>query len=147
MDCSTPSFPVLHQLPELAQTHVHQVSDATQKSHCLSSPSPPAFNLSQHQGILQWVSSSYQMAKVLEFQLQHELPDVQAGFRKDRGMRDLISNIVGSSNKQENTRKNIYFSFIDYAKVFDCIDHKLWKILQERNTRPSYLPLEKSVCR
>ena len=63
------------------------------------------------------------------------------------GMRDLISNFVGSSNKQENTRKNIYFSFIDYAKVFDCINHKLWKILPERNTRPSYLPLEKSVCR
>ena len=50
MDCSTPHFPVLHQLPELAQTHVHRVSDAIQPSHLLSSPSPPAFNLAQHQG-------------------------------------------------------------------------------------------------
>ena len=70
MDCSTPGFPVHHQLPELAQTHVHQVSDAIQPSHPLSSPSPPVFNLSQHQGLFKWVSSSYQMAKVLQFQLQ-----------------------------------------------------------------------------
>ena len=56
MDCSMPVFPVHHQLPELAQTHVHRVSDAIQPSHPLSSPSPPAFNLSQHQGLFQWVS-------------------------------------------------------------------------------------------
>ena len=67
-----PGFPVLHHLPEFAQTHVHQVSDAIQPSHPLSSPSPPAFNLSQHQGLSQWVSSSHQVAKVLEFQLQHQ---------------------------------------------------------------------------
>ena len=72
MDCSTPGFPVHHQLPELAQTHIHQVGDATQISRLLSSPSPSAFNLSQHQGLFQWVSSLYQMAKVLEFQLQHQ---------------------------------------------------------------------------
>ena len=72
MDCSTPGLPVHHQLPELAQTHVHRVSNTIQPSHPLSSPSPPAFNLSQHQGLLQWVSSSYHMAKVLEFQLQHQ---------------------------------------------------------------------------
>ena len=71
MDCSIPGLPVRHQLPELAQTHVHQVSDAFQPSH-LSCPSPPAFNLSQHQGLFRWVSSSYQVAKVLEFQLQHQ---------------------------------------------------------------------------
>ena len=72
MDCSTPGFPVLHQLLELAQTHVHRISDAIQPSHPLSSPSPPAFNLSQHQGLLKWVSSSHQVAKVLELQLQHQ---------------------------------------------------------------------------
>ena len=72
MDCSTPGFPVLHQLPELTQTHVHRVSDTIQPSHPLSSPSPPAFNLSQHQGLFKWVSSSHQVAKVLEFQLQHQ---------------------------------------------------------------------------
>ena len=68
MDCSTPGFPVHHQLPELTQTHVHWVSDAIQPSHPLSSPSPPAFNLSQHQGLFQWLNSSYQVAKVLELQ-------------------------------------------------------------------------------
>ena len=72
MDCSTPGFPVHHQLPGLAQTHVHQVSGVIQPSHPLSSPSPPAFTLSQHQGLFQWVSSSHQVAKVLEFQLQHQ---------------------------------------------------------------------------
>ena len=71
-NCSTPGFPLLHQLPELAQTHVHWVGDAIQPSHPLLSPSPPAFNLSQHQGLFQWVSSSHQVAKALEFQLQHE---------------------------------------------------------------------------
>ena len=72
MNCSTPGLPVHHQLPELAQTHVHRVVDAIQPSHPLSSPSPPAFHLSQHQGLFQGVSSSHQMAKVLEFQLQHQ---------------------------------------------------------------------------
>ena len=72
MDCSTPGFPLHHQLPELTQTHVHWVGNAIQPSHPLSSPSPPTFNLSQHQGLFQWVSSSYQVAKVLEFQLQHQ---------------------------------------------------------------------------
>ena len=72
MDCSTPGFPVHLQLRELTQTHVHWVGDAIQPSCPLSSPSPPAFNLSQHQGLFQWVSSSHQEAKVLEFQLQHQ---------------------------------------------------------------------------
>ena len=69
MDCSTPGFPVHHQLPEFAQTHVHQVSDAIQPSHPLLSPSPSTFNLSQglfNQGLFQWGSSSHQVAKVLE---------------------------------------------------------------------------------
>ena len=71
MDYSMPGFPVLHHLPELAQTHVHRVGDAIQPSHPLSFPSPPAFNLSQHQSLFQWVSSSHQAAEVLEFQLLH----------------------------------------------------------------------------
>ena len=70
MDCSMPGLPVHHQIPELAQTHVHRVDDAIQPSHPLSSPS--AFNLSQNQDLFQGVSSSHQMAKVLEFQLQHQ---------------------------------------------------------------------------
>ena len=72
MDCSTPGFPVHHQLPDLAQTHVHWVSDAIQPSPPLSSTSPPALYLSQHQGLFQWVSSLHQVARVLEFQLQHQ---------------------------------------------------------------------------
>ena len=72
MNCSMPGLPVQHQLPEHTQTHVHWVSDTIQPSHPLSSPSPPALNLSQHQGLFQWVSSSHQVAKVLEFQLQHQ---------------------------------------------------------------------------
>ena len=72
MNCSTPGFPVHHKLPESTQTHVRWVSDAIQPSHPLSSPSPPALNLSQHQGLFKWVSSSHQVAKVLEFQLQHQ---------------------------------------------------------------------------
>ena len=61
MDCSMPGFPVHHQLPEPTQTHVHHVGDGIQSSHPLSSPSPPTFNLSQHQGLFQWVSSSHQV--------------------------------------------------------------------------------------
>ena len=72
MDCSMPGLPVHHWLPEFTQTHVHQVGEAIPPSHPLSSPSPPAFNLSQHQGLFQWVSSSHQVAKVLGFQLQHQ---------------------------------------------------------------------------
>ena len=72
VDCSMPGFPVHHQLPEPTQTHVHWVGDAIQPPHPLSSASPPTFNLSQHQGLFQWVSSSHQVAKVLEFQLQHQ---------------------------------------------------------------------------
>ena len=67
MDYSTPGFPVLHHLPELAQTHVHWVSDAIQPFHLLLSPSPPAFNLSQHQGLFQWVSSSLRWPKHWSF--------------------------------------------------------------------------------
>ena len=71
MNRSTPGLPVHHQLPEFTQTHVHRVSDAIQPIHPLLSPSP-TFNLSQHQGFFKWVSSSHQVAKVLEFQLQHQ---------------------------------------------------------------------------
>ena len=88
------------------------------------------------------------MLKILQVRLQQyvncELPDVQAGFRKGRGTRDQIPNILWIIEKAREFQKNIYFCFIDYAKAFDCVDHhKLWKILIDGNTRP----LEKSVCR
>ena len=81
MDCSMPGFPVHRQLPELTQIHVHCISDDIQPVHPVSSPSPPAFNLSQHQGLFQWVSSLHQVAKVLAFQLQHQFwTDIQDWF-------------------------------------------------------------------
>ena len=76
------------------------------------------------------------MLKILQAKLQqymnHELPNVQVGFRKDRGTRDQIANIHWITEKTREIQKNIYFCFIDYAKAFDCVDHnKLWKILRE----------------
>ena len=79
MNYSTPGLPVHHQLPEFTQTHVHWAGDAIQPSHPLSSPSPPAINLSQHQGLFKWISSSHQVGKVLEFQLQHCLSSEYSG--------------------------------------------------------------------
>ena len=92
------------------------------------------------------------MLKILQDRLQqyvnHELPDVQTGFRKVRGTRDQIAGIHWIIKKAKEFQKNIYFCCIDYAKAFDCVDHnKLWKILRDGNTRPPDLPLEKPVCR
>ena len=91
MNCSTPGLPVHHQLPKFTQTHGHQVSDAIQPTHLLSSPSPPVPNPCQHQGLFQWVSSSHEVAKVLEFQLQHQ--SLQCTPRTD----SLYDWLVGSS--------------------------------------------------
>ena len=99
MDCSTPGFSVHYQLPELAQTH--WVSDAIQPSHPLTSPSPPASNLSQHQGLFQWVSSFHQVAKVLEFQLQHQ--SFQWIFRTDF----LLDWLVGSPCSPRDFLKSV----------------------------------------
>ena len=92
------------------------------------------------------------MVKILQARLQqyvnHELPDVQAGFRKGRGTRDQIANIRWIMEKAREFQKNIYFCFIDYAKAFDCVDHnKLENSERDGNTRPPDLPLEKSACR
>jgi len=78
--------------------------------------------------------------------VNHELPDIQAGFRKGRGTGDQIANIHCIIEKAREFQKNIYFCFIDYAKTFDCVDHnKLWKFLKNGNTRPPDLPPEKSI--
>jgi len=92
------------------------------------------------------------MLKILQARLQqymnHELPDVQAGFRKGRGTRERIANIRWIIEKAREFQKNIYFCFIDYAKAFDCVDHKkLENSERDGNTRPPDLPLEKPVCR
>ena len=91
------------------------------------------------------------MLKSLQARLQqnmnHEIPDVQGGFRKGRGTREQIANIHCIIEKQESFRKNIYFCFIDYSKAFDCVDHaKLENSERDGNTRLPDLPLEKSVC-
>ena len=101
MACSTPGFPVHHQLSELTQTHVHRIGDAIQPSHPLSSPSPPNFNLSQHQGLFKWVSSSHQVAKVLEFQLQHQ--SFQWIFRTDFLSDWLVESPCSPRDSQESS--------------------------------------------
>ena len=92
------------------------------------------------------------MLKILQARLQQyvnrELPDVQVGFRKGRGTRNQIANILWIIEKAREFQKNIYFCFIVYAKAFDCVDHnKLWKILRDGDTRPPDLPPEKSMRR
>ena len=92
------------------------------------------------------------MLKILQARLQQyvnwKLSDVQAGFRKDRGIRDQIANICWIIEKAREFQKNIYFCFIDYEKAFDCVDHnKLENSERDGNTKPLDLPLEKFVCR
>ena len=92
------------------------------------------------------------MLKILQARLQqyvnHELPDVQAGFRKGRGTRDQIANVLWIMEKAREFQKNIYFCFIDYDKAFDCVDHnKLENSERDGHTRPPDLPLEKPICR
>ena len=92
------------------------------------------------------------MLKILQARLQryanHELPDVQAGFRKGRGTRDQIANIRWIIGEAREFQKNIYFCFIDYAKAFHCVDHnKLENSSGDGNSRGPDLPLDKPVCR
>ena len=96
--------------------------------------------------------SSQVMLKILQARLQQyvncDLQDVQAGFRKGRGIRDQIANIHWIIKKAREFQKNIYFCFIDYAKAFDCVDHnKLENSSRDGNTRPPDQPLEKPICR
>ena len=92
------------------------------------------------------------MLNILQARFQqyvnHEFPDVQAGYRKSRGTRDQIANIRWVMEKTREFQKNIYFCFIDYAKAFDCVDHnKPDNSERDGNTRPPDLPLEKPICR
>ena len=121
MDCSTPGLPVYHQLPEFAQTHVHWVSDAIQSFHPLSSPSPPAFNLSQHQGLFQWVSSSYQEAKVSEIQLQHHA--FQWTFRTDFLEDWLVESLCRSRDSQESSLTHSSKASILRCSAFLMVQH------------------------
>jgi len=101
MNRSTPGLPVHHQLPEFTQTHVHRVSDAIQPSHPLSSPFPPAPNPSQHQSLFQQVNSSHEVAKVLEFQLQHQ--SFQRNPRADHLQNGLVGSPCSPRDSQESS--------------------------------------------
>ena len=105
MDCSTPGFLVLHYLPELAQTHVHQVGDAIQPSYPLSSPSPPTFNLSWNQGLFQLVSSLHQVAKVLEFSASTSVPPMNIQDWFPVGLTGLILQSKGLESSQHHSSK------------------------------------------
>ena len=107
---------------------------------------------SNHHTIALISHASKVMLKILQARLQqymnHELPDVQADFRKGRGTRDQIASICWIIKKAREFQKNIYFCSNEYTKAFDCLDHnRLWKILRDGNTRPPDLPPEKSICR
>ena len=115
-DCTTPGLPVHHQLWEFTQTHVHWVGDAIQPSHPLSSPSPPAFNLSQHQGLFKWVSSSHQVAKVLECQLQHQ--SFQWIFRSDFLKDGMVGSPCSPRDSQESSPKSQFNSINSSALSF-----------------------------
>ena len=130
MNSSTPGLPVHHKLPEFAQTHAHQVSDAIQPSHPLSSHSPPAPKPSQHQGLFQWVNSSHEVAKVLEFQLQHQ--SFQWTPRTDLLQDGLVGSPCSPGDSQESSPtlqfKSINFSalsFLHSPTLTSIHDH--WK--------------------
>ena len=113
VDCSTPGFPVQHQLPEPTQTHVHRVGDAIQPSHPLLSPSPLAFNLSQHQGLFQWISSSHQVANYWSFSFSISLSNEYSGlisFKKD--WLDLLA--------VEGTLKSLLQHHSSKASILQC---------------------------
>ena len=117
-----------------------------------SNPKENAKECSNYHTIALISHTSKVMLKILQARLQqyvnYKIPDVQAGFRKDRGTRDQISNIHWIIKKAREFQKNIYFCFIDYIKAFDSVDHnKLENSSSDGNTRPPYLPPEKSVWR
>ena len=129
-DWSMQGLPVHHQLPEFTQTHVHWTGDAIQPSHPLSSTSPPTFNLSQHQGLFKWVSSSHKVAKVLEFQFQHQ--SFQWTFKTDFLWDGLVGSPCSPRDSQESSPipqfKSISTSALSfhYSPTLTSI-HDYWK--------------------
>ena len=131
MDYYTPGLPVLHQLLEFTQTHVHWVIDAIQLSHPLTSPSSPAFNFYQHQGLFKWISSSYQVAKVLEFQLQHQ--SLQLISRTDFLQDGLVGSPWSPRDSQESSptiqfksTNSLLLSFL-YSPTLTSIRRSQWQ--------------------
>ena len=129
MNHSTPGLPVHHQLPEFTQTHLHRVGDAIQPSHPLSSPSPPAPNPSQHQSLFQWVNSSHEVARVLEFQLQHH------SFQRTPRTNLLQNGLVGSPCSPRDSQESsptpqfkslnsLALSFLHSPTLTSIYDHR-----------------------
>ena len=133
--------------------HLENSAVATGLENLLFIPIPKKGNAKEHSNYhtLSLIShASKEMLKILQARLQHymkrELPDVQAGFRKGRGTRAQIANICWIIKKATEYQKNIYFSFVDYAKPFDCVDHnKLWKILKVMGI-PDLLTSSREIC-
>ena len=131
MDCSTPGLPVHHQVLESTPINVHWVGDAIQPSHPLLSPSPPALNISQHQGLFKWVSSSHQVAKVLEFQLMNTQDWFPLGwtgwiFLQSKGLSRVFSNTTVQKHQFDVWQKPL-----QYYKV---ISLQLIKIHEKKET-------------
>ena len=117
MDCSTPGFPVYHQLPEPTQTHVHWVGDTIQPSHPLSSPSPPALNLSQHQGLFKWISSLHQVAKYWSFSFSISPSNEYSGlisFRIDRLDLPAVQGILKSLLQHHSSKASILWCLTSF---------------------------------
>ena len=130
MNCSTPGLPDHHQLPEFTQTHAHRVGDAIQPSHPLSSPFAPAPNPSQHQSLFQWVNSSHEVAKVLEFQLRHH--SLQRNPRADLLQNGLVGSPCSPRDSQESSPtsqlksiNSLALSFLHSPTLTSIHDH--WK--------------------
>ena len=130
MDCSMPGLPVHHQFLEFTQTHFHWVDVAIQPTHLLPSPSPLVLNLSQHQGLFKWVSFSHQVAKVLEFQLQHQ--SFQWTPRTDLRYDGLVGSPCSLRDSQESSPtpqfksiNSLALSFL-YSPILTSI-HDYWK--------------------
>ena len=129
LDCSTPGLPVYHQLPKFTQTHVHRIGDAIQPSHPLSSPSPPAFNLSQHHGLFQWVGSLHQVAEVLAFQLQRRPSNEYSGlisFRIDwsdlRAVQETLKSLLHHHRSKASVLRYSAFFIVQLPNP-----HDYWK--------------------
>ena len=127
MNSSTPGLPAHHQLPEFTQTHVHWVGDAIQPSRPLLSPSPPAFNLSQHQGLFQWVSSLHQVAKVLEFQLQHQSSNEYSGlisFRIDwfdlLAVQGTLKSLLQNHSSKASILRHLAFFIVQLSHPYNA---------------------------
>ena len=125
MDCSTPGLPVHHQLPEFTQTHVHWIGDAIQPSCPLSSPSPATFNLSKHQAVFKWVSSSHQVDKILEFQPQHQSFHIQDWSHLGwTGWISLQSKGLSRVFSNTTVQKRQFFSFLHSPTLTSIHDHR-----------------------